>query len=441
MFSGKELKKLIVPLIIEQILAVSIGFMDTIMVSTVSEAAVSGVSLVDSISNLIIQIFAALTTGGAVVCSQYLGHGEKDKAKKSAGQLIFIMAALSCSVMVVMIAGNQKILRFIFGSIEDDVMKNASIYFLLSAVSYPFLGIYNSGAALFRSIGNSKVSMKTSAIMNVMNIGGNALMIFGFHLGVLGAAIATLVSRIFSAVVMMILLYRTDSVIKINRIRDLASEGNIIKKILQIGIPSGLENGMFHIGKLSVSSLISTFGTSAIAANSIASNVASFANIPGNAIGMAMITVVGRCIGAGDKKQAKSYTAKLMKIAYAGIIITNVLMYMGTGIIVGFFNLSPEAVELSVQLLHSFVFAAILIWPLSFTLPNALRAAGDAKYTMGTSIFSMWAFRVVSSYFLAGTLNLGVIGVWIGMYIDWAFRSLLFVIRYFRGKWLDKKVI
>ena len=436
LFTREDLKKLIVPLIIEQALALSIGLFDTLMVSSCGEAAVSGVSLVDSISTLLIQILSALATGGAVVCSQYIGKKMPERAKLSAGQLMFIMLMSAGTVMVVILLSYRFLLRAIFGQIDADVMQNAEIYFIISAISYPFLGVYNAGAALFRAIGNSKVSMYTSLVMNVINIGGNAVLIFGLKMGVLGAALATLTARIVSALVMVVLLslcIATPGCMKPQR--------DVIGKILKIGIPSGVENGMFQIGKLLVSSLTATFGTAAIAANAVANSVAGFANIPGIAIGLAIVTVIGRCIGAGEKEQARYYSKRLLGLAYAGMVLADLALFALVKPIIACFALSAEAARIATQLLVSFAICAALIWPLSFTLPNVLRAAGDAKYTMEVSVFSMWVFRVASSYFFAGTMGLGVLGVWIGMYVDWGFRTLLFLIRYRRGKWLEKRVV
>lgn len=441
LFTREDLKKLIIPLIIEQTLAISIGLFDTLMVSSCGEAAVSGVSLVDSISILLIQILSALATGGAVVCSQYIGKKMPERAKLSAGQLMFIMLIVAGTVMVAVLFSHRFLLRAIFGQIEADVMKNAEIYFIISAISYPFLGVYNAGAALFRAIGNSKISMYTSLVMNVINIGGNAILIFGFGLGVFGAAVATLVARVVSAIVMVVLLGKKDNPLCITTPGCMKPQRDVIGKILKIGIPSGVENGMFQIGKLLVSSLTATFGTAAIAANVVANSVAGFANIPGIAIGLAMVTVIGRCIGAGEKEQAKYYSKRLLALAYAGMLISNAALLLLVKPIVSCFALSEAAEGIATQLLISFAVCAALIWPLSFALPNVLRAAGDAKYTMEVSVFSMWVFRVASSYFFAGTLGLGVLGVWIGMYVDWVFRTLLFVIRYKRGKWLEKRVV
>lgn len=436
-FTREDLKKLIIPLIIEQMLALSIGLFDTLMVSSCGEASVSGVSLVDSISVLLIQILSALATGGAVVCSQYLGKKMPEKAKLSAGQLMFIMLTSSGTVMILVLFLHRFLLRTIFGQIEADVMDAAQIYFLISAISYPFLGVYNAGAALFRSIGNSKISMYTSLVMNVINIGGNAILIYGAGIGVMGAALATLIARMVSALVMVVLLSKKDNPLCITTPGCMRPQKDVIGKILKIGIPSGIENGMFQIGKLLVSSLTATFGTAAIAANAVANSIAGFANIPG----IAMVTVIGRCIGAGEKEQAKRYSRKLLGLAYGGMCLTDITLLILVRPLVGCFSLSGEAFAITVQLLQTFSICAMLIWPLSFALPNVLRAAGDAKYTMEVSVFSMWVFRVASSYFFAGTLKMGVLGVWIGMYVDWVFRSLLFVIRYKRGKWLNKRVV
>ena len=376
-FTREDLKKLIIPLIIEQMLALSIGLFDTLMVSSCGEASVSGVSLVDSISVLLIQILSALATGGAVVCSQYLGKKMPEKAKLSAGQLMFIMLTSSGTVMILVLFLHRFLLRTIFGQIEADVMDAAQIYFLISAISYPFLGVYNAGAALFRSIGNSKISMYTSLVMNVINIGGNAILIYGAGIGVMGAALATLIARMVSALVMVVLLSKKDNPLCIATPGCMRPQKDVIGKILKIGIPSGIENGMFQIGKLLVSSLTATFGTAAIAANAVANSIAGFANIPGIAIGLAMVTVIGRCIGAGEKEQAKWYSRKLLGLAYGGMCLTDITLLILVRPMVGCFSLSGEAFAITVQLLQTFSICSMLIWPLSFALPNVLRAAGE----------------------------------------------------------------
>lgn len=441
MFSKQDLIHLIWPLLLEQFLSVSMGMADTVMVSGVGEAAVSSVSLVDSVNVLIIQILSALATGGAVVSSQYLGHKDLKRAKQSAAQLYSSLAFSTITVMLIIMVASRSILRLVFGRIDEDVMSFAQVYFFISAASYPFIGFYNAGAALFRSQGNSKVSMRASLVMNIINITGNALLIYGFHMGVLGAALATLLGRIFAAIWITLRLQRADNPLRIDSWRALKPQGDMIKRILAIGIPSGMENGMFQIGKLCVSSLTSSLGTAAIAANAVANTISGIANIPGSTMSLSTIPVVGKCLGAGEKKQAKYYAKLLLGIAYAGIAITNISLFFLIPWIASIFHLSAEATQMCITVMHLFNLFSIFFWPSSFTLPNSLRCGGDAKYTMIVSIISMWLFRVILSYFFVLRLQMGLTGVWLGMFIDWIFRSLCFGLRFISGKWTEHRVI
>ena len=423
LFPRQALVALLLPLIAEQALSVTIGLADTLMVSSVGEAAVSGVSLVDSFNTLMIQIMSALATGGAVVTSQYIGHQEPKNAKAAAAQILFVLSSFSVLVAAVVIGGRHAILRGIFGSIDADVMRYAETYFLLSALSYPFIGLYNAGAALFRAQGNSKISMLSSLVMNVVNIGGNAVLIYGFGMGVMGAALASLVSRAIACAVVLYLLQKPGCA-------------------LRVGIPAGIENGMFQIGKLSVSSLTSTLGTAAIAANAVANTTTTFLNIPANAVGMAALTVVGQCLGAGEKEQAVYYSRRLMLTAYCGAWVMNLsAFFFANRFAVSLFNLSPEAQAMALDIMVWFNIVSLFVWPSSFTLPNILRAAGDARFTMTVSIVSMWAFRVGFCYLAVLCFGGGLLSIWMGMYLDWVFRSLCFYLRFRRGSWLEQSVI
>ncbi len=332
-------------------------------------------------------------------------------------------------------------LTLLFGHIEADVMQNARIYFFLSALSYPFLAVYNSGAALFRSMGNSKISMYTSLLMNIVNVAGNAVLIFIFNMGVAGAATASLVSRALGALIMMVLLRNENLPIHIKDWFKFELHFDMIKNILHIGVPNGLENGMFQIGKILVQGLIATFGTAAMAANAMANNVASIAIIPGAAIGLAMITVVGQCVGADDFKAAKQYTIKLTKLAYICMAALNVLILLLCKPLVMVYGFSEETNRIATELIIYHSFCCMLIWPAAFTVPNGLRAANDVKFTMITSIFSMWIFRIGFSFILGQMLGMGVLGVWIAMTIDWVFRAVLFIVRLAREKWMYKRLI
>ena len=429
MFTRKDLEKLLLPLIVEQLLAVLVGMADVVMVAAVGETAVSGVSLVDSISILIIQMLAALATGGSVVCAQYIGKKQPENACEAAGQLILVTTMVSVVIAVIALIGNRHLLAMIFGKVENSVMENAQIYFWLSALSYPFLAVYNSCAALYRAMGNSKVSMYASLVMNAINIAGNAICVFGLHMGVEGVGIPTLVSRAFAAILMLFLIQRPQNVIRIRNLQELRFNGRMIKDILKVGVPNGMENTMFQFGKLFLQSLVSSLGTVAIASYAVASNLVTFEYLVGNAIGLGIITIVGQCVGAGEWEQAKQYTKKLVLVNYAALVVICSLMILFRNQVVGIYNLSPEATRTSAEMLfaHSL---AMVVWPLAFTIPYSLRASFDAPFTMYVSVASMWIFRIASAYFFVKVLNLGVMGVWYGMYIDWVFRGLLFINRF-----------
>lgn len=441
MFSNQQLKRLIIPLVVEQILAVTIGMSDTIMVSSVGETAVSGLALVDTINILLINIFAALATGGAVVASQYIGKDDRENACLSAKQLLLSTGMLAIMIMVVVLFSCTNLLQLAFGNVEHSVMSNAIIYFQISAWSYPFIALYNSGAALFRSMGNSKISMYTSLFMNGFNILGNAILIYGFHMGVAGAAIASLVSRILGAIFILLLLRNSENKIYIDTYRKLGFRFDMIKRILGIGIPNGLENGMFQIGKILVQGFIASYGTMAIAANAVANNIAQIEIIPGAAIGLAMISVVGQCAGAKDFVAARNYCRKLMKTAYLSMLVLNIIMLCLVPFILQVYNLSEATYDIALILLVMHGVCAILFWPMSFTFPNALRAAGDVKYTMIVSIISMWLCRICLSYLFGTYMGFGVIGIWIAMFCDWLFRIVLFIIRYQGNAWTQKNII
>ena len=443
LFSRDALIRLIVPLIIEQLLLMTVGMADTVMVTTAGEATVSGVSLVDNINTLIIQIFSALSTGGAVVVAQYLGRQETHSARTAAKQLLYAMTGISAVLMILALIFRQHILSLIFGQVEPAVMDSALVYFLLTAAAYPFMGIYNAGAALFRAMGNSKVSMINSFIINVINILVNAILIFGFGMGAAGAGIGTLVSRIAAAVIIMVMLRHPGLTVQVDDIFHFEFNGSMIRRILFIGIPTGMENGMFQAGKLMVLNLITTFGTSAVAANAIANSISGVINVPGSAMGLAIITVIGRCIGAGDTRQAVHYTKLLVGCSYLSMLIMGSALFFSADFLVTLFNLSPEAMAMASQVLKLCAIANMLFWPMAFTLPNSLRAAGDAVFTMVVSLTTMFVCRVALSYVFACSwgLGLGLLGVWLAMFCDWIVRAVCFLWRYWRGSWKKIRVI
>lgn len=437
-FSKKNLIALIIPLMIEQLLAVSVGMVDSIMVASVGEAAVSGVSLVDAINILLINIFAALATGGAVVAGQYIGNNKSDKAKSAGEQLIVFVTIISLVIMVLMLVGRSFILNVVFGAIDHDVSNYANTYMTIVFFSIPFIAIYNSGAALFRTMGNSKITMNTSIIMNGINVIGNAILIYGFGMGVVGVAIPTLISRAVAAIIILVLLRDEKLVINVRQYFKFKFDKLMIRNILRVGIPNGIENSMFQLGKLLLLSVVSGFGTSAIAANAVANTVTGFQMLPSAAIGLGLITVISQSVGANDYEQARYYTKILHKYAYLSLIFINGLVFLAIPFILGAYNLSVETSIMARKIIIFYGINVCIIWPLAFTLPNTLRAANDAKFTMIISVGSMWITRIGLGIFFAKVMNFGMFGVWMGMFCDWYVRAFCFVIRFIGSKWERK---
>ena len=437
MFTNQMLVKLIIPLILEQILGVLVGMADTVMVSSVGETAVSGVSLVDTINVLFFTIFSALATGGSVVSAHFVGQKNNKKASQAGNQLFRVSLIAGLAIMLLCLVGNRLLLKLVFGEIEQEVMDNAMTYFMVLSFSFPFMACYNSCASLFRVMGNSKISLYCSLVMNAINIGGNWFLLYVVKMGVAGVALASTVSRMVALIIMIALLAKPNQIIVLERKFSLRLKMNMVRKILQIGVPNGLETGIFQIGKVMVLSLVTSFGTASIAANAVGNTISTFQNMAGGAIGLAMITVVGQCIGAGEYDQAKYYSKKLLGIAYMAMFVTNLIALIGVIPFLGpIFHLSPDTAALARKILLLSAAGAMLIWPVSFTLPNALRAAGDVNYAMVVSIISMWVWRVGFSVILGKYFGMGLVGVWLSMVVDWICRGTCFFIRFQKGKWV-----
>ena len=433
-FTKADLRRLIVPLVIEQLLSITVGLSDSLMVSQVGEAAISAVSLVDTVNVLLVNAFASLATGGAVITGQYLGRRDVGKAGHSAQQLLLFMAEVSLAVMVLFYLGKGFVLNVVFGQVEADVAAYANTYYMIVEASIPFLALYSAGAALFRVMGNSGTSMWVSTAMNAINVVGNGLLIFVFHRGVEGVAIPTLVSRIFAAAAMLVLLRRLNLPIQVERFT-FRHDRFVVKNILHFGVPNGIEGSMFQLGKILLLSTVSVLGTASVAANAIGNTLASFQVVPGTALGLAIVTVVSRCAGASEYDRARYYTKKMMRTAYLYTVLVIALILACLPLILKLYNVSDQAREWATQILWMHGLCGILIWPLAFTLPQALRAAGDTRFTMVASTVSMWTLRVGLGVLLGRYWGFGVLGIWMAMFADWALRAALFVPRFHGHKW------
>lgn len=439
LFSNQRLIKLIIPLVVEQGLTILVGMADGIMVSSVGEAAISGVSLVDMINAVILVLFAALATGGSVVTSQFLGARDMEKAQRSVGQLILMAIGLGVLAMVPCILFDRQLMLLCFGAIEPDVLEAGLKYLRITALSFPFIALYNAGAAIYRSMGNSKVSMKASLLMNIINVAGNAFCIFVLKWGVYGVAVPTLVSRAAAGIYMLVMVLKPDQQLRLTRQGVNHIDGPMMGSILRIGVPSACENCFFSLGRLIVASMITLFGTSQVSANAVAGNIDRLGIIIGQAMGLAMVTVVGQCVGAQDTKQATFYIKKLLRWTYVAQGITNVLIVIFVGQLVDFYStLAPETRALAMKLSTMHASLAILFWPVSFVLPNALRASNDVKFTMWVGIGSMLVCRIFGSWLLCVHFGMGAVGVWMAMICDWVCRTSFFVPRTISGKWKTK---
>jgi putative MATE family efflux protein len=441
LFDGNALKMLLIPLMVEQLLNSLMGMIDTMMVSNVGSAAISAVSLVDSINTLVIQVFAALATGATIICSQYIGHGDNEGSNRAARQIVLTVLAISMTLVLICLVFRKPLLRFIFGAIEPEVMENAMVYFLITVISYPFIALFNAGSAFYRASGNAKYPMKVSVASNLINIAGNAFLIFGLNMGVAGAALATLASRIFCTVVIFYQLTKPGQQIVLTHYFSIRPDFPLILKILAVGVPSGIENGMFQFGKLAIQSTVSTLGTSAIAAQAMTIIFENVNGVAGVGIGIGLMTVVGQAIGAGRKEEAKYYIVKLSGYAWIAVFLACIAVFAVSRPVMSLAGMESESKRLCFEMITAITIAKPLVWVASFIPAYGMRAAGDVKFSMITATCTMWFCRVALAIFCMRVLKTGPMGVWIGMFADWTIRGMIFGYRFISGKWLKKSLI
>lgn len=439
LYSNKNLLYLFIPLVIEQGLEYLVGFADSLMVAKVGEAAVSGVSLVDFVMALLISIFTALATGGGAITGQCLGSKKDNEANQSALQMMKVTFYLSIVITLIIFVFKNSILHLLFGSISSDVYHHAMTYLNVVVLSIPFLAIYNGGAAIFRTMNNSKLPMQIMLVMNIVNVIGNALCVFILKMGVEGIAIPTLVSRVGAA--LLILYFSKKTTIHLSQLMNIKINRNMIEKILNIGIPFGIENSMFYLGRLIVLSIVSLFGTASIAANSVGGTLVMFQVLPGTAINLGLTSIISRCIGANDYDQAKYYTKKINRWMHISFIISTVIILLLMPLIMSFYNLSSRATSYVWQIIILHGIMMTLIWPYGYMLPVIFRSSGDAKFPMIVSIISMVICRILFSYILAVIFNMGMMGTWYAMFLDWIVKAIIYTYHYIKGKWMNYQVV
>ncbi len=441
LFTNKQLKNMILPLILEQFLMMLVGLADTFIVSYAGEAAVSGVSLVNSFNTIFLYLFTALASGGAVIVSQYIGSGKKEKASEAISQLLMISTVFSFVIMVIVLLGNEVMIDALFGKVEPEVRTACITYLKISAYSYPALAIYNAGAALYRSVGKTKTTMEISLASNVINVAGNLIGVFVLHAGVAGVAYPSLISRTFSALAITVLCFGDRVEIGYEMRQIFAWKGKLLRQILRIAIPNGVESGIFQFVKVALSSVVALFGTYQIAANGIAQSIWSVAALISASMGPVFITVIGQCMGAREIEQAEFYFKKLLRITVSVSILWNIAVFAITPFLMKFYAVSPQTRQLVIWLVLIHNVANAVIFPFADPLGKGLRAAGDVNFTMGISLFTTIGVRLVLSLLLGIVLDWGVIGIAVAMSLDWLTRAVIFVIRYQSGKWKNFNVI
>lgn len=441
LYTNKALLFLFIPLLIEYALEFFVGLADSIMVASLGEAAISGVSLVDFLMQLLIFSFSALATGGAVVAGQYLGDRQLDKAQNSATQLVWFSTISSTVLMIVVLAVRQLLIGLLFGQIEADVWHNADMYLYIVALSIPFIAIYNAGAAIFRTTNNAALPMQVMLVCDVLNIIGNAYCIYFLGWDVRGVAIPTVLSRLLAALAILYFLLDENYKLHITRTLRHRFDVEMLKKVLHVGIPYGIENGLFQLGRVLVLSLVSTFGTMAIAANSVGYAIGIFSVLPGFAINLGLTAVISNCVGANDYEQARYYNRKCLVLVFISHIVINLIIFAILPMVLGIYNLSSETARMTTEMVVWHGIFAVIIWPLSFTLPATFRGAGDSKSVMYISLFVMFTCRIALSYVIADWMGIGVFGTWIAMFVDWYVRAGIYVYRYFSNKWMQYRVV
>lgn len=431
---------MILPLLMEQFLLMLVGLADTMVVSYAGEAAVSGVSLVNSFNTIFINLFTALASGGAVVVSQYISRRDMKMASESSSQLLMVATVFAVVISIPVLIWKVPLLKGLFGKVEPDVMEACKTYLRISVYSFPALGIYNAGTALYRSIGKTSVTMKISIVSNLINVAGNLIGVFVFRAGVAGVAYPSLIARTFSAVVITLLCFREKEVRYVGR-WIFQWNRELLKKMLSIAIPNGVESGIFQFVKVALSSVVALFGTYQIAANGISQSIWSVAALISVTMGPVFITVIGQCMGAGDIRQAEYYFRKLTKVTVCISVAWNTLIFLITPLLIKIFAVSRQTGQMILYLVLIHNIANAVVFPFADPLGKGLRAAGDAMFTMGISLFTTIGVRLILSILLGIVLDLGVIGIALAMCLDWTVRGVIFWIRFRQGKWKTYRVI
>lgn len=432
---------MLIPLVFEQLMIVLVGLVDTALLSGVNQSSLAAFSLVDSINQLLTQFFLAIGAGGAIIAAQYLGREDRKGAENTANQATLMVLAISTLIAVPVMLLKTPILQLLYPKIDMGIRQPAQQYLLLTAISYPFFALYNSGTSMLYAQGFSKLSMMTSITMNTGKILMNYVFITMWKMDIHGAGLATILSRVIGAVMVTWFLMDQHAPIHYTRPFKLSFRWSAIKRILTVALPSGFENIIFLTCKLIIGMMIAGYSGAMIAANAAANTISTYISVPANAINLVTITIISQCVGAGRGAEAKRISKMLQYGTIASLAVTSALVAIFINPIIGMLKLSPEAFEHTRQIMLVYCVMSVIIWTPAFGLPNSLRAAGDNRYVMYAAVFSVVVFRLLGSWVLGNLLGLQVHGIWYAMYLDWAVRSAFFIHRFRSGKWLLHRLV
>ena len=440
MFTQKDLRRLVLPIFLDQLLLAGVGIVSTLLLSYAGEAAVSAVSLVEMINVFIISILLAVSTGGTVVLAQIIGSKRLELAQKASGQMMILTVLVGLLFMGMVLSLGQPILNLLFGSVDPDVMRAAQIYFIISSLSYPFMALYNASAGLFRAMGNSRIPMIGSMVLNISSVLGFGLAIFIFKAGITGVSIASLTSRIIASLFLVRLNFNPELIVSLDKKNFLTWDTSLVHRIVKVALPNSVENGVTQLGRVFLASIIALFGTAQITANGIVNSLGAFTLSYSMALVFASVTVVGQCVGAKEYEQARLYAKKLMRQGQIVTLVLAVLSIVLLPALLQIYTISDEARTLTYQvmILHNII--AVLFWTPGFMLASSLRAAGDARFTMIVSLTAMFIFRIPAAYLFAVVLDFGVMGIMMAMGVDWFYRFTINQIRLKGNKWLTSVV-
>lgn len=441
LFTGKSIRKLLIPLIFEQLMIVMVGLVDTMMLSGVGQNALAAFSLVDSINLLFMQVFMAVGAGGSIIAAQYIGNKDRKGAESTATQTLILVLMISIFMALPGLLFTGPLLSLIYPSISSGIRAYARQYFFLTCLSYPLYALYNSGTSMLYAQGFSRLSMLTSVVMNSAKILLNLVLIRHLQMDVIGAGIATITSRLIGGGMVTFFLMNQQAPIHYTKPTNIRFNSSTIRRILSVALPSGLENIIFLASKLAIGMMIATYSGAMIAANAAANTISTYVSIPANAINLVTITVVSQCIGARRGEEARAFTKKLQAATYGSIFLMAALVALFVNPIVGMLNLGPEAYGHTRQIILIYCGVSLLLWAPAFGLPNSLRAAGDNRFVMFAAVLSVLLFRVAGSFVFGNLLNMQVHGIWYAMYLDWIARSVFFVWRFRSGKWLEHRLV